>query len=175
MGKKSKTFSKFVKDSIKIHGDRYDYSEVNYRDAHTKIKIYCKEHGEFYQEPNSHIKGRGCPKCSGNSRKDTNSFIKEAINLNGDKYDYSKVAYINAHTKVKIICPIHGEFYQRPNGHLKGQGCPKCRKVNNTYSHSVWENLGNKSNSFDSFKVYIVELWNDKERFYKIGKTYETV
>ena len=48
----------------------------------------------------------------------TNDFIKKAIEVHGDKYDYSKVEYINNSTKVCIICPIHGDFWQRPRNHL---------------------------------------------------------
>lgn len=53
-------------------------------------------------------------------------FIEKARAKHGCKYDYSKVEYINNHTKVCIICPEHGEFWQTPNKHLSGQGCPKC-------------------------------------------------
>ena len=53
-------------------------------------------------------------------------FIKKYRKIHGDKYDYSKVDYINNHTKVCIICPEHGEFWQVPNNHLNGYGCPKC-------------------------------------------------
>lgn len=107
--------------------------------------------------------------------KTTSEFIQDSIKVHGNKYDYSLVKYINCRTKVNIICPIHGEFLQKATNHISGHGCSKCNRFSDTYSHSVWENLGNKSDSFDSFKVYIVELWNDEERFYKIGKTYETV
>ena len=57
------------------------------------------------------------------SRKTKSKFIEEAVEKHGSTYDYSKVDYINAHTKIKIICPIHGEFEQRPHRHLQGDGC----------------------------------------------------
>ena len=53
-------------------------------------------------------------------------FIKKSLLKHGNKYDYSKVEYINSTTKVCIICPIHGEFWQIPSGHVRGYGCPKC-------------------------------------------------
>lgn len=56
----------------------------------------------------------------------TEEFIQKAKNIHGTKYDYSMVQYCGAHTKVKIICPVHGEFEQKPNGHLCGKGCLKC-------------------------------------------------
>lgn len=56
-------------------------------------------------------------------------FITRAIAVHGNKYDYSKVEYKNANTKVCIICPEHGEYLQRDAGHLLGRGCPKCAKI----------------------------------------------
>lgn len=172
---KRKTTLEFIEESIKIHDDKYDYSKVEYFNSSTKVEIICKKHGVFSQRPNDHLSGQCCPKCIGNHKKDTKSFINDSVNIHGDKYDYSDVEYINARTKVKIICPIHGKFWQRPNGHLSGQGCLKCTKVNGTYSHSIWGKIGSNSKNFDSFKVYIIECWNDEERFYKIGKTFQSV
>ena len=56
----------------------------------------------------------------------TDEFVKKAIEVHGDKYDYSKVKYVDTKTKICIICPKHGEFWQTPHSHLSGQGCPKC-------------------------------------------------
>jgi hypothetical protein len=91
------------------------------------VCIKCPIHGEFWQEANSHLRGRGCPDCDNDiRRKSSEQFIKEAIEKHGNKYDYSKVDYVNNKTKVCIICPEHGEFWQEPNSHLQGKGCPKC-------------------------------------------------
>lgn len=54
----------FVKRARKIHKNKYDYSEINYVDMHTKIKIKCNEHGYFFQLPINHLKGNQCYKCS---------------------------------------------------------------------------------------------------------------
>lgn len=62
---------------------------------------------------------------------DTNGFIKKAFSIHGDVYNYSKVDYINAKTKVVITCSIHGDFDQTPDGHLHGQGCPVCGRDKN--------------------------------------------
>lgn len=56
----------------------------------------------------------------------TEQFIEKARQIHGDKYDYSKVEYVNNKTNVCIICPEHGEFWQTPHNHLKGKGCPIC-------------------------------------------------
>lgn len=124
----------FIIRAQEVHGNKYDYSKVNYIDSHTKICIICPEHGEFWQTPTNHLSGNGCPGCKNENLKSTFSntteqFIKKAKKVHGDKYDYSKVEYINNNTKVCIICPEHGEFWQEPHNHLQGKGCSKCTKI----------------------------------------------
>ena len=123
---KRKTLEEFILEAKSIHRDKYDYSNVEYIDAHTKVCIICPEHGEFWQKPIKHLMGQGCPMCVNNIRKTNEKFILDARKVHGDKYDYSKVNYIDNKTKVCIICPEHGEFWQTPNCHLMGSGCPKC-------------------------------------------------
>lgn len=118
--------SKFIEKSNKVHNNKYDYSKVNYVNSYTKVCIICPIHGEFLQTPVHHLDGEGCPKCANNIKLTTEEFIKKAKKVHDDKYDYSKVDYINNCTKVKIICKEHGEFEQIPSAHLQGQGCPKC-------------------------------------------------
>lgn len=116
----------FLNQAKKVHGDKYDYSKIEYANNVTKICIICPEHGEFWQTPKHHLCGQGCPKCAGVYKSNTNDFIEKARKIHGDKYDYSKVRYVNAVTKVCIICPEHGEFWIKPNNHLCGQGCSEC-------------------------------------------------
>jgi hypothetical protein len=118
----------FIKKSRKIHGDKYDYSNVIFTNSTTKVKIICPEHGEFMQTPNAHLSGKECFLCSGTPKKTINQFIEQANLVHNYKYDYSLVNYVNNSTKVKIICSEHGEFMQTPNSHLNGSGCPKCRE-----------------------------------------------
>lgn len=121
--------NEFIKRSKQIHGDKYNYSKVKYVDNKTKVCIICPEHGEFWQTPSKHThRKQGCPYCSGNARKTTEQFIKEANQIHNNKYDYSKVNYKCNSKPVCIICPEHGEFWQRPKDHLKGQGCPHCKQ-----------------------------------------------
>lgn len=56
----------------------------------------------------------------------TEEFIENARKVHGDKYDYSKVKYVDSHVNVCIVCPEHGEFWQAPNNHIRGAGCPRC-------------------------------------------------
>jgi hypothetical protein len=116
----------FIEVAKKIHGDKYDYSKVEYKGANDKVCIVCPHHGEFYQISGDHIKGSGCPKCGGTCRSNTEEFVKKAKELHGNKYDYSRVDYKNNTTSVEIFCKIHGYFNQSPKSHLRGRGCPTC-------------------------------------------------
>ena len=116
----------FIKESKKIHGDKYDYSLVDYKKAKEKVKIICQKHGIFEQTPNKHKLGCGCPLCANNIRYETKDFIEKALIVHNNKYDYSKVRYINRDNKVEIGCKIHGYFFQNPYEHINGKGCQKC-------------------------------------------------
>jgi len=117
----------FIEKAKTIHGDRYDYSNVVYVTAKSKVSILCKEHGEFYQTPSNHLSGYNCQRCAKNLKMDTETFIERANIIHSSIYDYSKVNYVNANTKVIIICGEHGEFKQTPDFHLNRKtGCPKC-------------------------------------------------
>lgn len=134
-GVKRLTKEEFITLSNRIHSNKYDYSKVEYQTNKTKVCIICPEHGEFWQKPNDHLVGHGCSKCSFEEngllrRKTKEQFIKDAIKIHGDKYDYSSVDYINSYAPVAIICPKHGEFLQKPVNHLGKCGCPKCNESN---------------------------------------------
>lgn len=129
--KRSSTKENFVERAKLVHGEKYDYSKVEYVNNSTPVCIICPTHGEFYQSPKSHLNGSGCPKCFDERRQhirkyDSKVFVEKAKLVHGDKYDYSKVDYKDSNTKVCIICPEHGEFWQTPAHHLNGEGCPKC-------------------------------------------------
>jgi len=123
----------FIEKSIQTHNDFYDYSLVEYKNSHTKVKIICPVHGVFEQSATKHLSGHGCRKCGvikmWDKRKIGNiDFIDKCNLVHKYKYDYSLVEYVNAKSKVIIICPIHGIFEQTPNSHLMGKGCSKCSK-----------------------------------------------
>lgn len=127
------TQEQWIEECIRVHNNKYDYSKVHYVKSTEKVCIICPVHGEFWQLANDHKRGFGCKLCNKerlkneNINKDTrDSFINKAIQVHGNFYDYSKVNYIDSQSKVTIICPIHGEFQQRPYSHLAGHGCSKC-------------------------------------------------
>ena len=132
---KKKNKEDFIFEARKIHSCKYDYSKVEYVNSRTKVCIICPEHGEFWQLPNAHKSGCGCPKCrslimSSKIKSSTEDFIEKSKKVHSDKYDYSKVEYVNATTRVCIICPEHGEFWQKPSHHLLGCGCQVCKSKN---------------------------------------------
>ena len=123
----------FITKAKSVHGDKYDYSKVEYKNTETKIYIICPEHGGFWQTPNNHLHGQGCPKCGREKSQKSRSFTRQDFinicnNVHHNFYDYSKLDYVNNMSKVCIICPEHGEFWQRASSHLHGQDCPKCAK-----------------------------------------------
>ena len=148
----------FIKRAKEVHGDKYDYFKVNYINSKTKVCIICPIHGEFWQSPDNHLHGKKCPLCSHRSFKyTTNEWIKLANIIHYEKYDYSKVNYINAKTKVCIICKEHGEFWQIPKHHLNGCGCPSC----------------NNSHLEKNIKLFLENnniCFEQQKRFYWLGK-----
>jgi len=117
---------KFIEISKKNFGDFYIFDKLNYISSNKKVKLICPIHGDFEQIPNNHFKGHGCSKCANNSKLTTEEFIQKANSVHLNKYDYSLAVYKNNHTKISIICSIHGVFYQNPSSHLSGMSCKKC-------------------------------------------------
>ena len=148
--------------------DMFDYSEFEYRGVRSKSLITCKKRGHrFLSDANNHLSKKGCPGCCEEGRTErvrsnTEEFIEKAIKVHGDKYDYSLVDYETAHLWVKIICPDHGEFEQKPNSHLNGHGCSSCGNSKNSFYNSS----GNRECT-----LYVIECYDDNERFLKIGVT----
>lgn len=131
---KRKTNTEFISDCVKTHGDEFDYNEVSYVNCETKVSIICHkkdsngvEHGVFWQKPTVHLRGGKCPKCFGGVSIDREEFLKRAFNKHKDNFDYFESNYIKSNIKIKIKCnKCDSVFYQTPNSHLNGSGCPKC-------------------------------------------------
>lgn len=129
---KKSNAEEFSKKANKIHNNKYDYSKVDYAKSCVHVCIICPEHGEFWQTPNKHLNGRGCPECGIKSRTEKNvksnkQFINECKQIHGEKYMYNTTEYKGNSNKVTITCPIHGEFSIWPKHFLNGYGCQKCR------------------------------------------------
>lgn len=167
----------FINQSKEIHGDKYDYKLINYIGNKNKIKIICRNHGIFEQQPNNHLNSQGCPICGllkkNSSLKSSINVFKEKSNIiHNNKYDYSKSIYENARTKIIIVCPIHGEFLQTPFKHLNSYyGCKLCGQENNGWRKTLFIK---RSRNFKSI-LYILKCFNDSEIFYKVGITNSSV
>jgi hypothetical protein len=140
------TTEEFISKARAIFGDSLDYSKVNYINKDRRVELVCPIHGAFWDTPDRILYGKtrfalrsvrprglGCPLCENVKMGTTEEFIASARKLHGNRYDYSQVEYVNIRTPVKIICPIHGYFWQRPHNHLKGRHgkgarCPGCSR-----------------------------------------------
>lgn len=174
------TTTYFINKASLVHANFYDYSKVVYTTSKEKVIITCPIHGDFTQIPNAHLRGVNCPSCGLKTRSEKRKtpkdvFINKANIVHNSAYTYEKTIYVNSHTKVDITCPTHGVFSQVPYQHLNGSGCKQCAYDRNTWNWEGWETAGLQSNSFVGFQFYVLECWNDTEKFYKIGKTFTSI
>ena len=150
-----------IKKLEEVYKDRpwYDFSNTTYLGWSKNISIFChakdkdgNEHGVFTVNAGHALgRGDGCRKCkyeqlSRNSAFTTEEFIEKARLVHGDKWIYDETVYNGYDVKCKIICPKHGEFWQTPDSHLQGSGCPSCshRKsdAENEITSFLMERLG---------------------------------
>lgn len=145
----------FIDRAKKIHGNKYDYSHVNYINSSTKINIICKKHGVFKMKPNNHLLNQGCNECGIEGKTLTTAqFIEKSQKIHGNIYDYGLVDYKHNGIKVKIICHKHGIFEQMPKSHLGGRGCSKC-KIKSKGESFIADWLGQNKISFEVQKSFI--------------------
>lgn len=163
----------FIKKAKSIHGDEYDYRNTIYKGYDSLIEIICSKHGVFTQEASNHLQGKGCNECYGKVAYSNKSFIKKANEVHKNLYDYSFINYQNNYSKVVISCNVHGQFLQSPANHLKGQGCPSCGKEINAIGDTLINIKKNKKYLPGIF--YVLEMFNDKEHFFKVGITSNSV
>jgi len=120
------TTKTFIIKALEIYGDSFSYEKTNYINNKTKMTVTCSKHGDFQVTPYNFFKGHTCIKCHFEKKFDNDYFLEKARLKHNDLYDYPE-KYINSITKIKIICKKHGAFYQKPNDHLQGHGCPICK------------------------------------------------
>lgn len=163
----------FKDKAILKHGNKYDYSNIEYKNARSILEIKCNLHNDiFFQSANNHLNGQGCPKCFGNILKTNEQFINEAIEIHDDKFNYDRVEYMNSNTNVKIYCKIHDYLFdQTPANHLTSiHACPICtglkqkdneqfiKEANvihcNKYDYSLVEYLNSNTNVIIICKVH---------------------
>jgi len=133
----------FIEKARATHGDKYRYPAQPYLNSYTKLTIECQKHGGFLQTPGNHLSGGGCPACFEESRGEALrsnlvGFITKAKAVHGPAYTYPEQGYVNSKSKLKIVCPAHGEFVQTANAHLAGQGCKECADESRRFSWEIF-------------------------------------
>lgn len=178
--KNSINTEEFIEKAKKVHGDRYDYSSVEYLNANTQVELTCKIHGKFSQIPYNHLMGKGCIHCGWENSKLSRVLYLEQVlerfeSVHNGKYDYSDVVYIgDAHSLLKINCLEHGSFMQSYANHYhKGEGCPECAKEFSPRLKRGFVKSASNKNGYAS--LYLISCFDDNEEFYKIGITTKPV
>lgn len=124
----TKTTEDFIREATIVHNGYFIYDKNTvYVNGDTDVIITCPIHGQFKQNPRYHLRGGGCKKCNFPVTS-LETFIAEGNRVHKGKYIYTESEYIDSRTKIKIICPEHGEFWQLPPEHIRGYGCPKCNQ-----------------------------------------------
>jgi cytochrome c2 len=160
------------------HGNRYDYSLIDYKTQRSHIIIKCPIHGLFKQQAGSHLRSTGCPACAHAAKKGriavkpSTLFIARAAATHGDYYDYSQAVYKSTRDKVTIVCPKHGAFEQLPSNHINGSGCPQCGKGRQgaTRQEKWLERAQGKVCT-----LYFLKVHSENETFYKVGITHNSL
>jgi len=185
------TKDEFLYKAEQKYGDTYKYDmDLYISSTLSKIKIFCPIHGDFMQTPYRHLQSKnkaGCPKCgmtqSKNSKiKPYDDFMNVANKIHKGFYTYSeenRSTYSSRKSKVKILCPIHGEFFKKAQKHISGQGCFRCKISNliesnmlvGVYSHDLFETKPEMKNI--PAKVYYLSV--NYGEYHKIGITRKSI
>lgn len=163
------TQKEFIDKCKESHTINYDYSKVEYKGLRHSVIVGCPIHGYVNVFAQSFINGSNCNKCEIKKKtKSTDKFISQAKKVHGDRYDYSKVKYINRTTEVEIICKKHGSFFVLPYNHIKKSGgnCPKCTYEN--YSKLITGINRNVECNKEKFIKRSKEKFGDKFDYSKI-------
>lgn len=178
---KINSYEENLKDFYFVHGVRYLYPYFGNIGNRNIINVICIKHGLFSCSIDLHKRGRGCSTCCKEKRQKLRcksyKYYTDLFNkVHNNYYTYPFFEFKKAKDFIEIICPIHGIFKQTIDCHKKS-GCDTCAnsKISTSWKHSEWQKAADESKYFDSFKVYIIECFNDDEKFIKIGRTFTTV
>lgn len=168
------TTEQFISNAKKIHGDKYDYSNVEYVTSKDSVIIGCPIHGNFTIAAMNHLSGRGCVFCGKESMASKRRLYLDEVlfrfnKVHGDRYDYSQVTYNgDAHEHLDIICKEHGLFKQSYANHNSGKGCPTCAKE---FSPRLKRGFIKSGENKNYASLYLIRCFDENEIFYKIGIT----
>lgn len=171
------TSDEYIAKAIKVHGNKYSYDSTVYVSSTEKICIKCPDHGYFYQRPYDHLGGAGCKLCNALAlRRSWEDVYQSFPEKNTSYYSYDSSTYVKPGSKMKMICPVHGDFWQKPELHLLGSGCKKCTATNGkiggpgSYTKSMFDKQPDLKNKEAFF--YVLKLVDiDGTYFIKIGIT----
>jgi hypothetical protein len=167
---------RFVEEAARIHKAKYSYERSRYINQNSKVEIICPTHGSFWQIPKNHLLGIGCYEC-GRLKADlarmftTDEFIQASQRIHGNKYDYSRSRYEAARKPIMIVCPIHGEFAQTADSHMRGTGCRRCAIETSFQPYRLHLIKKNPNIARTPAFVYIMKFFSDDESFLKLGIT----
>lgn len=174
----------FLTRANKVHNNFYTYPNLSFKKKSEYVDILCPDHGLFKQQAIEHQRGGRCPDCwKEDFAKDrsytTKDFIKVSKNKHPHKFTYEDVDYVNNRVFILLTCKKHGKFKVTPSSHLHNKygGCKDCYKDSyltedrSGWTYTAWKKAGQASNYFDSYKLYIIKT----DKFYKIGRTYNTI
>lgn len=139
--------AEFIRRSLEVWGTKWDYSKTEYVTNKRKVIVTCPQHGDFSVWPRHHQDGiGGCPTCGDRRRISPEDFLAKARAVWGDRWDYSKIAFVKTTEEVTINCHHHGEFTHTPKLHLMGVlGCKQC-----------------SSRTEEGFLLRAKEVWGDR-------------
>ena len=179
--KKTKSTDKetFIKEAIKVYGDKDDYTNTNIISSKEKIEVRCKEHDiVFTKDIQTYLGGWGCPQCSAENYRRLRAMPKEDYYEKVKEKHNNKYTYIDDYTTLKgvvtFICEEHGKQRKNAGSHLNGYGCKKCDiepiKINKRSKEGYCKLADGRDTT-----LYIIRCYNENEEFYKIGKTFRKI
>lgn len=167
------TTEEFKKRAIEIHKGFYSYENTIYKSMKEKVSITCPTHREFWQNPADHLMNHGCPKCKADKASCDINDIKQLFEqIHKEKYTYDFSTYKRNSIKMKMICPEHGEFWQKPELHKNGSGCKKCTASGGPgkYCESIFSKKPELK--YKQGTLYFIQLTDSNGTiFFKIGIT----
>ena len=175
------TTEKFIDSAIIRFIHKFDYSKVCYRNATTKVTIICPDHGEFNIGPWKFLNSKhGCKRCAVDSmaaqqKEITKNNLEKCKTANRERYEYPEFSFDSIKDKIPISCKKHGIFHVTVDHHLRGVGCKKCADTSKTGGYSKnWFELFPNRKTLPGL-LYIIEVYNDEEKFIKVGITKNSV
>jgi hypothetical protein len=136
--KRRKGGDQWKADLDRAMGDRgYEFDLSTITSSSSKMRVVCKEHGEFWAKPQDLHGGKnGCPSCAAKARYDwsqsegkldVDEAVIRATTLKGGQYLYDMTTFKSPSEPMRMICMKHGEFWQRYGNHtILNAGCPRC-------------------------------------------------